>query len=99
MSREVSVQLTPCSPPWRLWDDALLYLGSRVELVNEKLAKIESFCFNFFILYWGIADYRVGNGNPLQYSWRIPWTEESGRLQSIGLKRVRHDCLVIRLST
>ena len=23
--------------------------------------------------------------------WRIPWTEESGRLQSIGLQRVRHD--------
>ena len=27
--------------------------------------------------------------NPLQYScWRIPWTEEPGRLQSIGLQRV-----------
>ena len=25
------------------------------------------------------------NGNPLQYfAWRIPWTEESGRLQSMG---------------
>ena len=25
-----------------------------------------------------------GNGNPLQYSaWRIPWTEEPGRLQSM----------------
>ena len=23
-------------------------------------------------------------------AWRIPWTEEPGRLQSIGLKRVRH---------
>ena len=23
--------------------------------------------------------------------WRIPWTEEPGRLQSIGLQRVRHD--------
>ena len=23
--------------------------------------------------------------------WRIPWTEESSRLQSIGLYRVRHD--------
>ena len=33
-----------------------------------------------------------GNGNPLQYlAWRIPWTEEPGRLQSIGLQRVRHD--------
>ena len=24
-------------------------------------------------------------------SWRIPWTEEPGRLQSMGLQRVRHD--------
>jgi len=31
-----------------------------------------------------------GNGNPLQYSWRIPWTEEPGGLQSMGLHRVGH---------
>ena len=24
-------------------------------------------------------------------AWRSPWTEEPGRLQSIGLQRVRHD--------
>ena len=24
-------------------------------------------------------------------AWKIPWTEESGRLQSMGLRRVRHD--------
>ena len=23
--------------------------------------------------------------------WRIPWAEEPGRLQSVGLQRVRHD--------
>ena len=44
----------------------------------------------------------VGNGNLLQYSclensmdsilaWKIPWTEEPGRLQSLGLQRVGHD--------
>ena len=42
-----------------------------------------------------------GLGNPLQYSffffhssilaWRIPWMEEPGRLQSMGLQRVRHN--------
>ena len=32
-----------------------------------------------------------GNGNPLQYScWKIPWMEEPGKLQSMGLQRVRH---------
>ena len=24
-------------------------------------------------------------------AWRIPWTEERGRLQSMGSHRVRHD--------
>ena len=24
-------------------------------------------------------------------AWRIPWTEEHGRLQFMGLQRVRHD--------
>ena len=24
-------------------------------------------------------------------AWRIPWREEPGRLQSMGLQRVRHD--------
>ena len=24
-------------------------------------------------------------------AWEIPWTEEPGRLQSLGLQRVRHD--------
>ena len=24
-------------------------------------------------------------------SWRIPWGEKPGRLQSMGLQRVRHD--------
>ena len=24
-------------------------------------------------------------------AWKIPWTEEPSRLQSVGLQRVRHD--------
>ena len=33
-----------------------------------------------------------GHGNPLQYScWEIPWTEEPGGLQSMGLQRAGHD--------
>ena len=26
-------------------------------------------------------------------AWRIPWTEELGRLQSMGCPRVGHDCV------
>ena len=34
----------------------------------------------------------VGNGNPLQDArLENPWTEDPGRLQSIGSQRVRHD--------
>ena len=41
-----------------------------------------------------------GSGDPLEkgmaidsssHAWRISWIEETGRLQSIGLHRVRHD--------
>ena len=33
-----------------------------------------------------------GSGTPLQYScWKIPWTEEPGRLQSMGSLRVGHN--------
>ena len=29
-----------------------------------------------------------GSGNPLQYfAWEIPWTEEPGRLQSMGSQK------------
>ena len=30
-------------------------------------------------------------------AWRIPWTEEPGGLQSMGLQRVRHDRVTCHL--
>ena len=36
----------------------------------------------------------IGEGNGTHSSvlaWKIPWTEEPGRLQSVGLLRVGHD--------
>ena len=42
----------------------------------------------------------LGQGDPLEkemathssiLAWRIPWTEEPGRLQSMGLQRVGHN--------
>ena len=29
--------------------------------------------------------------HPRILTWKIPWTEEPGRLQSMGFQRVRHD--------
>ena len=31
------------------------------------------------------------NTHPGILAWRIPWTEEPGRLQSVGSQSVRHD--------
>ena len=33
--------------------------------------------------------------HPSIHAWRIPWTEEQGRLQSMVLQRVEHDCVTI----
>ena len=32
-------------------------------------------------------------------AWRIPWTEEPGRLQSMGSQRVKHDSVTITFFT
>ena len=49
---------------------------------------------------WETQVRSLGREDPLEnemaiYSsniaWKIPWTEELGRLQSVGLQRVRHD--------
>ena len=29
--------------------------------------------------------------DPMEFAWRVAWTEEPDGLQSIGLQRVRHD--------
>ena len=31
--------------------------------------------------------------HPSILAWRLPWTEEPGRLQSIGSQRVGHNCM------
>ena len=46
---------------------------------------------------WGRSP-EEGNGNPTHSSilaWKIPWTEEHGSLQSMGLQRVRHNWVTI----
>ena len=46
------------------------------------------------------ADWSLGGEDPLEKemathsnipTWRIPWTEEPGRLQSMGSQRIGHD--------
>ena len=49
---------------------------------------------------WEIWVLSLGQEDPLEQemathsstlAWKIPWTEEPGRLQSMGLQRVGHD--------
>ena len=49
---------------------------------------------------WETQDRSLGWEDPLEkematyasiLAWKIPWMEEPGRLQSMGLGRVRHD--------
>ena len=50
--------------------------------------------FCILILYLSSQGYGEGNGNPLQsilLPGKSPWTEEPGRLQSMGSRRIGHD--------
>ena len=49
---------------------------------------------------WETQDRSLGQDDPLEkeiancssiLAWEIPWTEETGRLQSMGPQRVGHD--------
>ena len=49
---------------------------------------------------WDTRVRSLGQEDPLEkemaidsstIAWKIPWTEEPGRLQSMGSRRVRHD--------
>ena len=41
-------------------------------------------------LYWNISEKAMAS-HSTTLAWKIPWTEEPGRLQSMGSRRVRHD--------
>ena len=47
-----------------------------------------SLSFFYFKLTKGFGE---GNGNSSDLAWRIPWTEEPGRPQSMGSQRVREN--------
>ena len=67
---------------WWVWKSSLLFYF---------LEEFEKDRYYFF--FEGLVEFTgEGNGNPLSIlAWKIPWTEEPGRLQSMGSQRVRHD--------
>ena len=44
-------------------------------------------CLRGYVVSWGEGD----GTHSSTLAWKIPWTEEPGGLQSMGLLRVRHD--------
>ena len=70
----------------------VLETGKRASLVAQRLKHLPPM--------WETWVWSLGREDPLEkemvthftiLAWRIPWTEEPGRLQSTGSQRVRHD--------
>ena len=54
------------------------------------LVAIFSFSLFFFLLLWWVSEKAMATHSST-LAWEIPWTEEPGRLQSMGSGRVRHN--------
>ena len=60
-------------------------------LVAQNLHTVQE--AQFWSLGWEDPRGKELSTNSSTLSWRIPWTEEPGRLQSMGSQRVGHDCV------
>ena len=75
-----------------------VFFGKNVS--SDSLPIFQSGCFIFLLLSY-LSIFCILNTSTLSekamashsssLAWKIPWTEEPGRLQSIGLQRVGHD--------
>ena len=70
----------------------LAYTSTWASLVAQRLKHLP--------VMWETQVWSLGQEDPVEkemathssvLAWRIPWTEEAGRLQSTGSQRVRHD--------
>ena len=65
-------------------------LDMKIALFFPKYSKISSVVRIFlFMLGYTLEKAMATHSNTL--AWEIPWTEETGRLQSMGSQRVGHD--------
>ena len=56
------------------------------KILVRKLICLELFCDDIYFL-----SEKAMAPHSSTLTWKIPWTEEPGRLQFIGSRRVRHD--------
>ena len=66
---------------WRLWASLASQMGRNPHAITGDTGSISG------------SDRSPGEGNgfPSILSWRMPWTEEPGGIQSMGSQKVRHD--------
>ena len=81
-------------PAWASSSPAfgMLYSAYRASLVAQRVKRLPAM--------WETWVRSLGREDPLEkemathsstLAWKIPWIEEPGRLQSMGLQRVGHD--------
>jgi len=69
-------------------------LETRIEKTQERFNKdLEEIKKSQYIMNNAINKEKAMATHSSTLAWRIPWVEEPGRLQSMGLLRVRHDCV------
>ena len=68
--------------------------------MTEVTEHMHTYIYSYLPEVWETWVRSLGQDNPLEkgmathssiLAWRIPWTEEPGKLQSMGLQRVRHN--------
>ena len=69
-------------PTWALWTSLVAETVKRLSTVRET--RVRS-------LGWEDPLEKEMEIHSRTIAWKIPWTEEPGRLQSMGLQRVGHD--------
>ena len=70
------------------------FRGMSLDIYFAKLFKLWQL-YHYFESCFGSPTYiwseKAMAPNSSTLAWKIPWTEEPGRLQSMGLLRFRHD--------
>ena len=64
---------------------------SLVTLYTESPGKVLQNVIELNLSLGAKGPWYYGSVGENTLAWKIPWTEEPGRLQSMGLLRVRHD--------
>ena len=72
-----------------LYDQALIKTASLVAYLVKNLPAMQETWVLFLTLEDPLEKEMATHSNSL--AWEIPWTEDPGRLQSMGSQRLRHN--------